>query len=100
MTAAASSAGSTDDGAGIPDGLIDRVFDKGETDSESGGAGLGLTIVKTLTEAHGGTVDRREPGRARRDLPLFAAGPVRERGRPGPVSRSTPRPPETSTAAR
>ncbi len=46
----------SDDGAGIPDALIDRVFDKGETDSETGGAGLGLAIVKTLTEAHGGTV--------------------------------------------
>ncbi len=46
----------SDDGAGIPDGLIDRVFDKGESDSETGGTGLGLTIVKTLTEAHGGTV--------------------------------------------
>jgi signal transduction histidine kinase len=51
-----------DDGAGIPAELIERVFDKGETDSESGGAGLGLAIVKTLTEAHGGTatVESRE----------------------------------------
>ena len=46
----------SDDGAGIPDDLIARVFDKGETDSETGGAGLGLAIVKTLTEAHGGAV--------------------------------------------
>ena len=62
MPKAASSAGSSDDGAGIPDELIDRVFDKGETDSETGGAGLGLAIVKTLTEAHGGTatVESRE----------------------------------------
>ncbi len=45
-----------DDGKGIPRELIGRVFDKGETDSQTGGAGLGLAIVKTLTEAHGGTV--------------------------------------------
>ncbi len=46
-----------DDGAGIPDELVARVFDKGETDPEiEGGAGLGLAIVKTFIEAHGGTV--------------------------------------------
>lgn len=46
-----------DDGAGIPVEMIDRVFDKGESDQlGTAGAGLGLTIVKTFTEAHGGTV--------------------------------------------
>ncbi len=47
----------SDNGAGIPEDLLDKVFDKGETDPESvGGAGLGLTIVKTFVEAHGGTI--------------------------------------------
>jgi signal transduction histidine kinase len=80
-----------DDGAGIPDALIDRVFDKGETDSETGGAGLGLAIVKTLTEAHGGTVsvESRE-----------GLGATFRFSLPGPAGRSTPRPPGTSTAAR
>jgi two-component system, OmpR family, phosphate regulon sensor histidine kinase PhoR len=47
----------SDNGAGIPAELLEKVFDKGETDPEhAGGMGLGLAIVKTFTEAHGGTV--------------------------------------------
>lgn len=47
----------SDNGAGIPDELLERVFDKGETDPEyAGGTGLGLAIVKIFTEAHSGTV--------------------------------------------
>ena len=46
-----------DNGAGIPDELLEKVFDKGESDPENaGGTGLGLAIVKTFTEAHGGKV--------------------------------------------
>lgn len=46
-----------DTGSGIAPDLIDKVFDKGETDPLSaGGMGLGLAIVKTFAEAHGGTV--------------------------------------------
>jgi signal transduction histidine kinase len=46
-----------DNGAGIPLELIEKVFDKGETDPDvTGGMGLGLAIVKTFTEAHGGEV--------------------------------------------
>jgi two-component system phosphate regulon sensor histidine kinase PhoR len=53
----------SDNGSGIPEELLEKVFDKGETDAESaGGMGLGLAIVKTFTEAHGGqvTVESRE----------------------------------------
>ncbi len=46
-----------DTGAGIPDELRGRVFEKLETDPEkSGGMGLGLAIVKAFVEAHGGTI--------------------------------------------
>ena len=46
-----------DNGAGIPEALLENLFDKGESDPDiEGGTGLGLAIVKTLTEAHGGTV--------------------------------------------
>lgn len=47
----------SDDGAGIPEDRLEIIFDKLETDPErEGGIGLGLTIVKTFVEAHGGTV--------------------------------------------
>jgi two-component system phosphate regulon sensor histidine kinase PhoR len=47
----------TDNGAGIPAASLERVFDKGETDPESDdGTGLGLAVVKTFVEAHGGQI--------------------------------------------
>lgn len=47
----------SDNGAGIPEELRDKIFDKGETDPENpDGTGLGLAIVKAFTEAHGGKV--------------------------------------------
>jgi two-component system, OmpR family, phosphate regulon sensor histidine kinase PhoR len=47
----------TDNGAGISPEFIDKVFEKGEADTEvEGVTGLGLAIVKTFVEAHGGTV--------------------------------------------
>jgi signal transduction histidine kinase len=53
----------SDNGAGIPEELLKKVFDKGETDPENAGrTGLGLAIVKTFTEVHGGkvTVESKE----------------------------------------
>jgi two-component system, OmpR family, phosphate regulon sensor histidine kinase PhoR len=47
----------SDNGSGIPEDRLDKVFDKLETDPQKqGGAGLGLAIVKTFIEAHGGKV--------------------------------------------
>ena len=47
----------SDNGAGIPEDRLEIIFDKLETDPErEGGTGLGLMIVKTFVEAHGGTV--------------------------------------------
>ncbi|MDO8681476.1 MAG: sensor histidine kinase [Acidobacteriota bacterium] len=46
----------SDNGAGIPAELLDKVFEKGAGDPEKDGStGLGLAIVKTFIEAHGGT---------------------------------------------
>ncbi len=53
----------SDNGSGIPEELLEKVFDKGETDPQNeGGTGLGLAVVKTFTEAHGGqvTVESKE----------------------------------------
>ena len=47
----------SDTGAGIAEGMLEKVFEKGATDPEvEGGIGLGLAVVKIFTEAHGGTV--------------------------------------------
>src|SRR5690606_9049057 len=49
-----------DNGAGIPSAFIDSVFDRFATlprGSSRGGAGLGLSIVKSFVGLHGGTVE-------------------------------------------
>jgi len=47
----------SDNGAGIPQERVAKVFDKSETDPDKeGGWGLGLAIVKTFVEAHDGSV--------------------------------------------
>ncbi len=47
-----------DDGAGIEQERIDRIFDKLETDPDPSlaGFGLGLAIAKQIVEAHGGEI--------------------------------------------
>jgi len=48
-----------DNGRGIPEDVIESVFDRFETytiGSRHRGAGLGLSIVRSLVELHGGTV--------------------------------------------
>lgn len=52
----------TDSGVGISKENLPRIFDQfyrvdGSRSSITGGAGLGLTIVKKLTEAHDGSID-------------------------------------------
>jgi signal transduction histidine kinase len=48
-----------DSGEGIPAELLPRVFDlflQGNSGSDRGGLGIGLTVVRRLVELHGGTV--------------------------------------------
>jgi signal transduction histidine kinase len=55
-----------DDGPGIPADELPRIFDRlfrGDTSRTERGLGLGLSLVKAIVEAHGGTVDViSEPG--------------------------------------
>ncbi|KNH16622.1 histidine kinase [Arthrobacter sp. ZBG10] len=83
----------TDDGGGIPAGFVDQVFSrfaradaarKGSGDqagaaAAEGTSGLGLSIVQSIIEAHGGKVwVTSEPGRTQFtiSLPLAAAAPT------------------------
>lgn len=56
-----------DDGIGMEPELVERVFDlfaqaERTSDRSSGGLGLGLALVKSLTELHGGTVSCSSEG--------------------------------------
>ncbi|HEV2612083.1 MAG TPA: PAS domain S-box protein [Noviherbaspirillum sp.] len=57
----------TDDGIGMEPGLVARVFDlfaqaEVTSDRSSGGLGLGLALVRSLVELHGGTVKCESAG--------------------------------------
>lgn len=57
----------TDNGAGIDDALLPRIFDlfiqaQQTIDRSQGGLGIGLSIVRTLVELHGGAVTARSSG--------------------------------------
>jgi signal transduction histidine kinase len=71
-----------DEGTGIPEEKVSRVFTRFWRGSKRGGTGLGLYIVKGLVEAHGGTVevDRSPAGGALFRLLLPAGRPPYEDG--------------------
>ncbi|MBV8432086.1 MAG: HAMP domain-containing histidine kinase [Solirubrobacterales bacterium] len=87
-----------DDGPGIPPQERERVFERfRRADSgrsrNTGGAGLGLAIVRAIAEAHGGQVTAREPANGRGTqmelvLPGFTAAP---RTPPSPADPSLTR---------
>ena len=71
-----------DEGPGIPEGERQRVFEpfvrlESSRNEDTGGTGLGLTLVKAIVEGHGGAVGlENRPGgglRARMHLPRVAA---------------------------
>ncbi|MBS0250279.1 MAG: PAS-domain containing protein [Proteobacteria bacterium] len=72
-----------DDGIGIPKDQIGRVFQRFESrsrGSEHRGAGLGLSIAKSLVELHGGTIEiTSEEGRGTRVMVCIPEEPVAQR---------------------
>jgi CheY-like chemotaxis protein len=88
-----------DDGPGIPLAEQDRIFERfHQVDDSSkrshGGTGLGLALVKDVTELHGGTVDLwSEPGSGSRftiRIPVAGPGIVLHVPEPAPVHSGGP----------
>jgi len=84
-----------DDGPGVPEREIERAFEpfhrlESSRSRETGGAGLGLAVVRAIARGHGGEVtllNRPEGGlRARVTLPLA----LRPAGRKTPTEASPP----------
>ena len=77
-----------DSGIGIPAEALPRIFDMfsqvdRSEEKNAGGLGIGLALVKGLTEMHGGSASAESPGPGRGStftirLPLPAGGPVPE----------------------
>jgi signal transduction histidine kinase len=73
-----------DTGRGIAPGMLPAIFDlfsqeRQEIDRSAGGLGLGLAIVRSLVQAHGGKVEARSEGKGRGAeftirLPLASVG--------------------------
>ncbi len=61
-----------DDGVGISSDLKERIFEKGEKGGDSSGTGLGMNLVKKITETYGGSIEVKdsELGGARFDIIL------------------------------
>lgn len=81
-----------DNGAGIPQDKLDSIFDmfmqvERTSDRSQGGLGIGLTLVKRLTEMHGGSIEARSAGEGQGSefivrLPVLSRAAVAEK--PGP----------------
>lgn len=83
----------TDDGDGIDEGRLPHVFERfyradSARDRMRGGSGIGLAIVKALTEAHGGHVGVTSPGPGHGST-FTAAFPVAASVQPLSVERPT-----------
>jgi len=87
----------TDNGIGIAPEMLDRIFEmfvqaESSLDRAQGGLGIGLTLVKSLVELHGGSVTAHSEGRNRGSefavrLPLAArtAGTIDAPSPPSPA---------------
>jgi signal transduction histidine kinase/ActR/RegA family two-component response regulator len=81
-----------DSGVGIPPEMLGRVFDlfaqvDQSLDRSQGGLGLGLTLVRSLVELHGGSVEARSDGPGQGSefivrLPVMTEAQARARAKP------------------
>jgi signal transduction histidine kinase/CheY-like chemotaxis protein len=97
-----------DNGSGIPPEMLARIFDlftqvDHSLDRAQGGLGLGLTLVKSLVEMHGGRVEARSEGLSQGGSEFVVRLPILTKERalalqaPKPVEPSPP-PAVASTA--
>jgi len=78
-----------DNGIGVPPDVLGRVFEPfvqcdGSLARSEGGLGIGLTLVRSLTEMHGGRVEAHSPGLGQGSefvvrLPIHVAAGIPER---------------------
>lgn len=84
-----------DDGPGIAEEQRERVFDRlhrtdAARDRATGGAGLGLAIVRAIAEAHGGSVGAGESFERGARMELELSGFSESRGTGGPAAAPQP----------
>jgi PAS domain S-box-containing protein len=90
-----------DNGAGIPPDKLDSIFDMftqvdRTSEQSQGGLGIGLTLVKRLTEMHGGSIEARSEGEGQGSefivrLPVLSREEVEAQHGPDAESESQPR---------
>ena len=84
-----------DNGPGIPPNMLSEIFEMfrqvdATLDRSHGGLGIGLTLVKRIVEAHGGTVEARSdgPGAGTEFIVTLPAVPPKANGEPGAGRRN------------
>jgi len=90
-----------DNGSGIPSDKLDSIFDMftqvdQTTERSQGGLGIGLTLVKRLTEMHGGTIEAKSGGEGQGSefivrLPIIRSASVVAQPEPGGFETATER---------
>ncbi len=85
----------SDTGIGIPPESLDTIFDlfaqvPGAVDRAPGGLGLGLTLVRSLVQLHGGQVRARSAGRGHGSTFLVRLPLLAEQPQPAAAPRAGP----------
>jgi PAS domain S-box-containing protein len=90
-----------DNGAGIPADKLDTIFDMfmqvdRSAERSQGGLGIGLTLVKRLTQMHGGSIEAKSAGDGKGSefivrLPVLSAASLGMQGERETVAASTRR---------